>query len=177
MIPNIKYLIDFIALGAIYFIFFYRRWKNRGIGRFLVNTILFVYLSFVLYFTLMPVIVSIPFLFDHPYRPMNMHPFDDYLSGRGDTVRQILLNVILLVPFGFLLPLVKKQRFLTCAAWTFLFSLGIELIQPLLSGFRSSDITDLVTNTTGGILGYLLYLLFRPLTDAAMKRLKPNTAK
>ena len=32
---------------------------------------------------------------------------------------------------------------------------SIELLQPLISGARSSDITDVITNTVGGILGYL----------------------
>jgi glycopeptide antibiotics resistance protein len=95
---------------------------------------------------------------------MFLELFGDYLAGRGDTVRQIVLNVLMMVPFGFLLPLVKPQKLWTCALWTFTFSLAIELIQPLMLGGRASDITDLVTNTTGGILGYLLFMLLkRPL--------------
>jgi len=29
-------------------------------------------------------------------------------------------------------------------------------VQPLLHAFRSSDITDVITNTTGGVLGYAI---------------------
>ncbi|NLJ94559.1 MAG: VanZ family protein, partial [Clostridiaceae bacterium] len=44
--------------------------------------------------------------------------------------------------------------------YTFLFSLAIELTQPLLHMHRASDITDLITNTIGGIIGYLFYRFF-----------------
>ena len=51
-------------------------------------------------------------------------------------------------------------------------TLGIELLQPLISGTRSSDITDVITNMTGGILGYGLYLVFRPAAFWILDRLK-----
>lgn len=177
MSNSIKYLIDFIVLGVIYFIFFFRKWKDRGRDRLLVNTMMFVYISFVMYFTLMPFIISVPFIFNHPYVPMNMNLFDDFFSDRGDAVRQILLNIIMMMPFGFLLPIVKKQKLWSCILWSFLFSFGIEIIQPLLNSFRSSDITDLLTNAVGGILGYLLYLLFKPLVEGIMVNLRTNSAK
>ena len=137
-----------------------------------MNTLMYVYISLVLYVTLMPIIVSLPFIFNHPYMPMNMIPFDDYFSGRGDPVRQILLNIIVTMPFGFLLPMVKKQNLVSCLFWTFLFSLAIELTQPLMNGFRAADITDLITNTMGGLLGYLLYLIFKPLENKMVDHLK-----
>ena len=42
----------------------------------------------------------------------------------------------------------------------FLLSLGIELLQPLLTTHRTADITDLIANTVGGLAGYLLFLPF-----------------
>ncbi len=38
---------------------------------------MYVYLSFVVFFTLMPIIVKLPFIFNHPYTPMNMVPLAD----------------------------------------------------------------------------------------------------
>ena len=131
----------------------------------LANSMMYLYLSFVLYFTLMPIITSLPFLWNHPYVPMNWIPFIDILKGRGDFVRQVVLNVIMMVPFGCLVPCVKrgKTTFLRVLLDTFLFSLCIELLQPLIDGARSSDVTDLITNSIGGILGYGLYILVRPI--------------
>lgn len=169
-----KCLVDIVVLIMIYFIFFFKKWKGRGIDKLIVNTLMYVYIIMVLYVTLMPIIVSLQFVFNHPYVPMNMIPFDDYFSGRGDTVRQILLNVIMMVPFGFLLPIVKGKKLLSCILWAFLFSLGIELFQPLINGARSADITDLITNTVGGFLGYLLYLVVKLLINEILNRLKSN---
>ncbi|MGI6706765.1 MAG: VanZ family protein [Clostridia bacterium] len=44
--------------------------------------------------------------------------------------------------------------------------------QPLISGFRAADITDLITNTIGGLSGYLLYLVFKPVINKMMAHLK-----
>ncbi|WP_281814443.1 VanZ family protein [Vallitalea longa] len=163
MSKNTKCLIDLLALAIIYFRFFYGKWKIDGKDKLIINTTMYIYISFVLYFTLMPVIVSIPSIFNHRYVVMNMNLLEDYFAGRGDTVRQILLNIIMMVPFGFLLPIIKKRNLWFCILWTFLFSLGIEILQPLF--VRSGDITDLVTNTIGGILGYVVYSLFKPIIE------------
>ncbi|MFA9464166.1 MAG: VanZ family protein [Velocimicrobium sp.] len=177
MSNNIKCLIDMIAIFLIYFIFYYKKWKNKGKDTLVVNTLMYVYICLVLYVTLMPIIVSLPFIMNHSYIPMNLLPFDDYLNGRGDTLRQIVLNVIMMMPFGFLLPIVKKKSLFTCTMQTILFSLTIELLQPLINGFRSSDVTDVITNTIGGIIGYLLHLFFRPKVNAVLLRFKSNSAQ
>ena len=58
--------------------------------------------------------------------------------------------------FGFLFPLIKKEniKLPKVILYTFLLSLSIELLQPLINGFRSADITDLITNVLGGVIGY-----------------------
>jgi len=161
-----KYLIDFVVLVIVYVFIFFKKWKSKGKDTLFINTTMYIYLSFVLYFTLMPIITSIPFIFNHPYKPMNLIPFIDVLSGRGDFIRQVGLNVIMTIPFGFLFPLTKKenQKFLKTVLYCFLLSLMIELLQPFTFS-RSSDITDLITNVMGGIIGYMFYLIFRPLTN------------
>lgn len=160
-----KELVDFIVLIIIYFWKFYKKWKEKGRDVLLVNTLMYIYLSFVLYFTLMPIITSLPFMFNHSYDSMNLVPFIDVLNSRGDFVRQVGLNMIMTIPFGFLMPLVKRNvGLLKVVSYTFLLSLGIELLQPLINGFRSADITDLITNVIGGSIGYIMYLIFKPLT-------------
>ena len=77
----IKYLIDFTVLILLYAFVFFRKWKIKGKDILLVNTLMYTYLSFVLYFTLMPIITSIPFVLNHPYKPMNLVPFIDVLEG------------------------------------------------------------------------------------------------
>lgn len=168
----INYLIDFTVLVFLYIFVFFRRWRTQGRDRLLVNTLMYAYLSLVLYFTMMPVIASIPFMLDHPYKPMNMVPFIDVSLGRGDFFRQVLLNIIMTMPFGFLFPLTrdKRAKFGVTVFFCFLMSLGIELLQPFFD--RSSDITDLITNVIGGALGYCLCVVFKPVTFWILARLK-----
>jgi len=168
----IKYLIDFAVLILLYAFVFFRRWRAQGRDRLLVNTLMYAYLSLVLYFTMMPVVVSIPFMLDHPYQPMNLVPFIDVSLGRGDFFRQVVLNVIMTLPFGFLFPLTRGKRanLGVTVFFCFLMSLGIELLQPFFD--RSSDITDVITNVIGGVLGYVLYVIFKPITFWILKRLK-----
>ena len=168
----IKYFIDFTVLVLLYAFVLFKRWRPQGRDRLLVNTLMYAYLSLVLYFTMMPVIASIPFMLDHPYKPMNMVPFIDVSLGRGDFFRQVLLNIIMTMPFGFLFPLTrdKRAKFGVTVFFCFLMSLGIELLQPFFD--RSSDITDLITNVIGGALGYCLCVVFKPVTFWILARLK-----
>ena len=81
-------------------------------------------------------------------------------------MRQIILNVVMTVPFGFLLPLTRSQEKRTLRAtvlMTLLLSLIIEVFQPIINGDRSFDVTDLITNTLGGMIGYLGYVVIRPI--------------
>ncbi len=174
-----KFLIDFAALALLYAFVFFRKWKIKGKDVLLVNTLMYIYLSLVLYFTLMPIITSVPFVFDHPYTPMNMVPFIDVLEGRGDFLRQVVLNIIMTMPFGFLFPLTRNGngKFGRTVLFGFLISFGIELLQPLIDGFRSSDVTDIITNVTGTILGYVCYVIFKPVTFRILDHLKTGDRK
>ena len=92
-------------------------------------------------------------------------------------MRQVLLNIIMTMPFGFLFPLTRRgnEKFGRTVFFCFTMSLGIELLQPLLNGFRSADITDLITNVTGSVLGYGLYVLFRPVTSWILSCIKESS--
>ncbi len=164
---------DFIVLILVYGLCFYKKWQARGRDVLLVNTLMYVYLSCVIYFTLMPIITSIPSLFNHSYVPMNLIPFVDVLNNRHDAVRQIWLNILMTVPFGFLLPLVqKKMNLAKVMLASLLLSLSIELLQPLINSCRASDITDVLTNALGGMVGYILYIVFKPWVRKVLERVK-----
>ena len=166
--------LDLSILAAVYFLLLIRKWKNRGPDVILINTLMYLYLSVVFYFTLMPVITALPFVFDHPY-VMHLEPFSDLIYGWGNAVREILLNILMTVPFGFLFPLTQKKgkrtlrRTVLC---TCLLSIAIELLQPLLHGYRSCDITDVITNTFGGAIGYVLYGALYPFTSYVLGQIR-----
>ena len=78
------------------------------------------------------------------------------LSGIVGDLRNALLNVVLFVPLGLFLPLLWREfRSPKCAVLAGLtLSLAIEILQ--IFTFRLTDVNDLITNTLGALLGYLL---------------------
>ncbi|WP_156576467.1 VanZ family protein [Bacillus luti] len=88
-----------------------------------------------------------------------------------------LLNIVLFMPLGFLLPTIwphfRKMKNTVCAG--FLFSLAIELNQLLNN--RITDIDDLFTNTLGAMVGYVLYrVLFKMICKREGKKLDTNSS-
>lgn len=159
-------VLDIMALFFIYYFVFLKRWKQRGMRVLLLNTTMYVYICFVLYFTLMPIMASIPHLFDHNdgYGPINLVPFIDVINKRGDYMQQIILNIIMTIPFGFFLPLIsKKMNLIKTVLITMTFSISIEFLQLFSIAYRTTDITDVITNTLGGLIGYCLYKVLNSL--------------
>ncbi|MEU6805358.1 VanZ family protein [Streptomyces neyagawaensis] len=75
-----------------------------------------------------------------------------------DAVKQLGGNVLLGVPFGILLPVLAPgtRGLLRVPALTALMMLLVELVQGALVTGRAFDIDDVILNTTGALLGYLL---------------------
>lgn len=67
-------------------------------------------------------------------------------------------NVLCFVPFGAILPVLARwaRNFFAIALFSFTFSLLVECAQLILR-VGSFDVDDLMLNTLGGILGYLLF--------------------
>ncbi|WP_142336082.1 VanZ family protein [Bacillus toyonensis] len=88
-----------------------------------------------------------------------------------------LLNIVLFMPLGFLLPTIWPQfrKMKNTIYAGFFFSLAIELSQLLNS--RITDIDDVFTNTLGAIIGYVLYrVLFKLIDKREGKKLDTNTS-
>ncbi|WP_399441952.1 VanZ family protein [Streptomyces sp. WAC08241] len=75
-----------------------------------------------------------------------------------ETVKQLGGNVLLGVPFGILLPLLslRTRGLVRVALLTIVTMLLVELVQGALITGRAFDIDDVLLNTTGALLGYLL---------------------
>ena len=69
-------------------------------------------------------------------------------------------NVIGFMPFGFLLTVVrnKKTNFVVALLYSFTFTFLIESVQ-YITKLGVFDIDDLMLNTLGGILGYIIYFI------------------
>ncbi|CAM5702357.1 hypothetical protein SALBM135S_04252 [Streptomyces alboniger] len=84
----------------------------------------------------------------------------DYLAQPGfrDTVKQIGGNILLGVPFGMLLPVLlpRTRGLLRVALATAVTMVLVELAQGAFVTGRTFDIDDVILNTTGALLGYLV---------------------
>ncbi len=154
-------MLDLFLLSLVYIFCFYTRWKNKDRTTFLFKTIFYIYICMVIYETLVPIVPSIPHLFQHGYRTMNLNPFIDIVEQHSNAEEEVILNILLFVPFGFLFPTIQPNNHKRTILYAFLFSSFIELTQPILSPFRASDITDLITNTSGAIIGYAIYYQYK----------------
>ena len=103
-------------------------------------------------------------------KAMNLIPF---ITLTPQDLKTSLLNILLLIPFGFGLPFITNHRMQKIVVIGALFSIGIELMQ-LITGFiakitfRIADVNDVIFNTIGVAIGYLLFVgfvrIYRPIS-------------
>ncbi|WP_410539658.1 VanZ family protein [Streptomyces sp. KL2] len=93
----------------------------------------------------------------------NLRPGDsirNYLNQPAfrDTVKQLGGNIALGVPFGVLLPVAwpRARGLLRVVLLTTAVMVAVELVQGAVVPGRAFDIDDVILNTTGALLGYLL---------------------
>ena len=78
--------------------------------------------------------------------------------GAAAVILNLAGNVLAFVPFGLFLPLLVKRvrSFGKTVLFGFEFSLLVEILQ-LYSKVGSFDVDDIILNTLGGLLGYLIF--------------------
>ncbi|MCG0289488.1 VanZ family protein [Streptomyces sp. PSAA01] len=93
----------------------------------------------------------------------NLHPgrsLQAYIDQPAfrDTVKQIGGNVLLGAPFGVLLPMLlpKARGAVRVVIVTALVMVAVETVQGLIVEGRAFDIDDVILNTTGALLGYVV---------------------
>lgn len=68
-------------------------------------------------------------------------------------------NILIFVPYGFFISMASKARgFFKTVFYSFGLSLCVECFQ-LITKVGSFDVDDLLLNTIGGMLGYILFLI------------------
>lgn len=145
--------------------------KRQGLVYMLFFTIFFVYVVVVLDRTLFQFQSLIVLKQFAPHLMLNG-------QGDGNTLNLVplvklthqdvetsLLNVLLMVPFGFGLPFITSLRFAGTVTAGVLVSVAIEVLQlvtGLIGGvtFRIADVNDVIFNATGVVVGYGLFVEF-----------------
>ena len=86
-------------------------------------------------------------------RSVNLIPFNDPSIFNGENI----LNVVIFVPLGVYAGILfKRWTFGKKFFFFFLLSLIVEALQYILR-LGAFDVTDLITNTVGGIIGLMIF--------------------
>ena len=97
---------------------------------------------------------------DINYGESNFVPFKEifrYSFGSHKFIRNVLGNIILFIPFGFLSSYLLKNRHLSVVTILTLIASGtIETVQYYIG--RVFDIDDIILNLIGGIVGFLIFI-------------------
>jgi len=90
---------------------------------------------------------------------VSLEPFL-FLKARRLLTYDVVGNFIMLLPLGIYLPLLYKklQHFLAAVLAAMMVSVTIELMQ-LATNFRITDINDVILNTAGAAVGFILYYI------------------
>lgn len=173
----IQFLIEMAFFISVYYHYLYLRYKGQP--HFIYLSLFYIYLVAVLFVTLLPLDFQYFEWGNLVYFSTNnfTEPFRDIFLHYSGAIKGVILNTILFIPFGFLFPLsmLNKHHFLSQIGFfkTILCGmvviLSIEILQMFFSlfcvGFRTFDITDVITNTLGVCIGYLCYQIMCILKD------------
>ena len=93
------------------------------------------------------------------------------ILGAESVLVNLAGNVAGFIPFGIMIPFLSKNRrnFFLVTILTLEFSLLIEVMQ-LLTKAGSFDVDDLILNTIGGSIGYILFRIINSLIKRWRKK-------
>lgn len=165
-----------IVIPIYVFYFLYLLTRKISITEHIIIFVFFAYLGVVISITLFPFPIQEEVILEmreFNYLSNNFIPLNGIIDMlRSETiyviVRNVLGNIILTMPLGFLLPFISKKmdRFKLILISGFLFSLGIESVQFLLSSFlgftyKITDVDDMILNVIGAVIGYICFRLLK----------------
>lgn len=159
-------IIDFdlltVLLGSVLYIIIclvISRTKNPSKPFYFFSTVFFIYIMALIKLTLFPIIMT--------GLPANLSSSVNLIPFRRGVGMTDLLNVLMTIPFSIIFPFISKIRTLKKISLVgFILGLGIELLQlaecVLTGGFttRVIDITDVICNFLGVVIGYIILYLF-----------------
>ncbi len=149
------YLVAFVLFVLAWFM--YRKKKHSQKEAFIL-AIIIAYI-FLLYASL---VLSRPLKTSYQYNIELFWSVKAICKGENKYWPEIMLNLIMLLPIGLLLPIAKKVSLLKILALGILISGGIETSQLILKrGLFEFD--DIIFNVTSILVGYFIYLLVKKL--------------
>jgi len=145
--------------------------KNKS--KFIFHKELFS-LIFILYIMCLFEVVTFQ---DINFGTSNLIPFKEifrYDIGSRLFFKNIIGNVLLFLPYGYFISYyLKNKKLLTTTILTAIVSTTIEIVQ--LNIGRTFDIDDIILNTIGGILGFVIYIFIEKIKIILPKLFQNDT--
>ena len=148
-------VIAFAMFGAVSIVL-YKRQKYNMV-QLIAAILLSLYIVVLLYFT----VVGRYSHEEYEYKINFLTSYRWLFKYSGEQVLwQLLINIVMLVPMGFLLPIIihAKYKYLITMVLSLLMTLFIETMQ-LVSKCGSFEIDDVINNFIGAVLGMFLFVL------------------
>ena len=165
-----RIIISIIVLAALC-VLFVLLFKHKKINVIQLVASLFFssYVVFVLYYTVLGRITQEEYEFQIYIYKSYKNLFEEFGSH---SLRQVILNIVMLIPFGFLMPIVIKikRKYLITLLSALAFIFYIESMQ-LIMKCGAFEIDDIINNFVGAVIGMLIYML---LNRIIQKREKGN---
>ncbi|MFV2051031.1 VanZ family protein [Metabacillus sp. YM-086] len=184
----------FIMIGIIFYMvgrgillgIKYKKQKQVYWLKEIITFLFILYICMVVSVTLFPFPIGFNSNFENVFRSINVIPLKTIIDNisqigiayDGDVQFMIGLiaknvggNILLLMPLGFLAPMlwVKSKQLKSIMLLGFVVSISIEFVQfleSLAGGWgRITDIDDVICNVLGVIIGYLIYKLIFKIVD------------
>jgi glycopeptide antibiotics resistance protein len=138
------------------------RKKDYRAGQYFLLITLAIYLLSVIHLVFFPIeVYSGEYKSSQPLLQMIFQEFN-FIPILTIDIPTFVLNIIMLIPFGVYLPLLngKVDSAKKAAKYGFFLSLSIEVIQltieVTLGSGRIADINDIIANTLGAAVGFLI---------------------
>ncbi len=159
----------FIIISVLIYIFIFLIfiWKKFNIKKLIISSLFYFYIITVISVTIFPIPIQwLNEVWKYGWKN-NFIPFLSifdilFNSSLAFIIKQIIGNIFLFIPMGFLVPLIwKSKRVLKKALFVgVILSFSIELLQYIIFYYRVTDIDDILLNTLGFVIGFYLYRLY-----------------
>jgi glycopeptide antibiotics resistance protein len=151
-------------------------WKKISIAKIILYTLFYFYIISIIAVTIFPIPIQglkeiwIYWHWNNNFIPLKS--ITDILTNDSLSfmikIKQIIWNIVLFIPMWLFIPLIwkSKDQFIKALPIGIIWTFCIELIQYLISlllgfSYKITDIDDILLNTSGFIIGFLLYKLFQ----------------
>lgn len=150
-----EYLIYIIPVYLLIRFIIYLKTKKLNLKKEIIYLLFISYLTSLLTLTIIPK--------ENTPKGFNIIPlkiiYDSIIEFNNENIYYFIIsllgNIIIFIPIGILLPLIKKLKDKQVILYGFLLSLSIEFIQLFQN--RWVDIDDLILNTLGTFIGLIIY--------------------